>query len=107
MTLADSLDFHHIGVACESIAPEMATWAALGYRLDGSPLIDHAQGIRGQFVVGNGPRLELLEPIGDSSTLAPWLKRRTSSTTWEIRLVPSMKRWKRSSTAERRSSEAR
>jgi len=76
MTLGDSLDFHHIGVACESLAPEMSTWTALGYRLEGGPFIDHAQGIRGQFVVGNGIRLELLEPIGDSSTLEPWLKRR-------------------------------
>ena len=76
MTLADSLDFHHIGVACESLAAEMTIWTALGYRLEGGPFIDPEQGIRGQFVVGNGLRVELLEPVGHSSTLGPWLKRR-------------------------------
>ena len=77
MTTPDSLDFHHIGVACEAIASELSTWAALGYRLEGPPFVDHEQGIRGQFLVGGGPRVELLEPVDESSTLTPWLKRRT------------------------------
>jgi hypothetical protein len=68
--------FHHVGVACESIDGEVSLWEALGYRLEGSAFIDEAQGIRGQFMTGGGPRIELLEATGESQTLAPWIKRR-------------------------------
>ena len=31
------------------------------------------QGIRGQFMTGHGPRMELLADLPDSDTLQPWL----------------------------------
>lgn len=68
--------FHHLGVACESVAAEMPFWQQLGYRPEGARFVDEPQGIAGLFMVGNGPRLELLEPTPGSQTLAPWLKRR-------------------------------
>lgn len=70
------LRFHHVGVACESIADETAIWTSLGYNLEDESFEDEAQGIRGQFMTGNGPRIELLEATSASTTLTPWLKRR-------------------------------
>ena len=73
--LADAA-FHHLGVACERIADDAVTWAAFGYLPEGEAFIDEAQGIRGLFMTGGGPRIELLEATPGSDTLAPWLKRR-------------------------------
>jgi methylmalonyl-CoA/ethylmalonyl-CoA epimerase len=73
---APGLTFHHLGVACESIAAEAVTWRALGYQPEGEAFVDPAQGICGQFMVGGGPRIELLEATPGSDVLAPWLKRR-------------------------------
>jgi methylmalonyl-CoA/ethylmalonyl-CoA epimerase len=76
MSISNDFIFHHIGVACESIAAEGPTWALLGYRLEGMTFVDEVQGIRGQFMTGGGPRIELLEATVGSSTLAQWIKRR-------------------------------
>jgi methylmalonyl-CoA/ethylmalonyl-CoA epimerase len=70
------LVFHHLGVACERIAADAETWARFGYRPEGEAFVDLAQGIRGLFMTGGGPRIELLEATEGSDTLAPWLKRR-------------------------------
>jgi methylmalonyl-CoA/ethylmalonyl-CoA epimerase len=66
--------FHHIGVATESIARDEAVYAQLGYERDGEEFLDPGQGVRGVFLVGPGPRLELLEPYAGSTTLEPWLR---------------------------------
>jgi methylmalonyl-CoA/ethylmalonyl-CoA epimerase len=66
--------FHHIGVACRSIDSEAARYASLGYRAEGRCFHDERQGVSGVFLVGGGPRLELLEPLNGSDTLEPWLK---------------------------------
>ena len=76
MSSRRDLAFHHIGVACERIADEVAIWEALGYRAEGEPFIDVEQEIESLFMVGSGPRIELLEAYGGSGTLAPWIKRR-------------------------------
>jgi methylmalonyl-CoA/ethylmalonyl-CoA epimerase len=74
--LPEAFAFHHLGVACERIDADAETWAALGYRPEGEPFVDLAQGIRGLFMTGGGPRIELLEATEGSDTLAPWLRRR-------------------------------
>jgi methylmalonyl-CoA/ethylmalonyl-CoA epimerase len=58
------LIFHHIGIACRNLAAEAAAFAAAGYAPDGDAFEDPAQGIRGQFLSGGGPRLELVAPLG-------------------------------------------
>ena len=68
--------FHHVGIACEDISADESYWCALGYRAESQVFTDSLQGVRGQFMVGGGPRIELLQPEGDSSALVPWLKRR-------------------------------
>lgn len=67
------LVFHHVGVACTDIAAEQTRLAGLGYTAEGEPFVDPKQGVRGQFVAGQAPRLELLEPLGTTGVLTPWL----------------------------------
>ena len=65
--------FHHIGIACRSIEREEVIYAALGYEREGERFSDPLQGVRGSFMTGGGPRIELLENLPDSATLTPWL----------------------------------
>ncbi|HOU59888.1 MAG TPA: VOC family protein [Kiritimatiellia bacterium] len=66
--------FHHIGVACRDLDAEAACFAAAGYVAEAPDFEDPVQGVAGRFLVGGGPRLELLRPLGGHSVLAPWLK---------------------------------
>jgi methylmalonyl-CoA/ethylmalonyl-CoA epimerase len=75
MRMGTDFYFHHLGVACESIVVETAVWKSLGYRPQDAPFVDELQGIRGLFMVGGGPRIELLEATTDSLTLSPWIRR--------------------------------
>lgn len=68
------LTFHHLGVACKDLEADTRVLTAMSYRQEGDDFADSIQGIRGRFLVGPGPRLELLVPLGESQVLAPWLK---------------------------------
>ena len=70
-----SLEFHHIGVACRSLDREAHPLLGMGYRPEGEDFEDPMQGVRGRFLVGPGPRLELLEPLEGRDTLDPFLAR--------------------------------
>jgi Glyoxalase/Bleomycin resistance protein/Dioxygenase superfamily len=72
---ASTLRFHHLGVATKSLRIDADAYSQLGYATEGDEFIDRTQGVRGLFLVGGGPRLELLEPLPDSDTLAPLLRR--------------------------------
>ena len=67
--------FHHLGIASDSLRRDLRAYRALGYRSEGASVVDERQGVRGRFLVGGGPRLELLEPLPGSETLAPFLSR--------------------------------
>jgi methylmalonyl-CoA/ethylmalonyl-CoA epimerase len=67
--------FHHFGIATNSLRQDLTAYRSLGYRPEGASVIDKRQGVRAQFLVGGGPRLELLEPLAGSETLAPFLSR--------------------------------
>lgn len=71
--MTESMRFHHVGVACRDLDSEAKVMLTLGYRADGAAFTDPVQGIRGQFVSGPGPRLELLEQTVGSRVLEPWL----------------------------------
>ena len=71
------LRFHHVGVACTDIEREASRLEPLGYALEGPPFVDPAQGVRGLFVAGQSPRLELLEPLAPGGVLQPWLDSET------------------------------
>jgi methylmalonyl-CoA/ethylmalonyl-CoA epimerase len=69
------MNFHHLGMATESLEADLSAYAAIGYRAEGPMFTDPAQGIRGVFLVGDGPCLELLEPLPGSRTLMRLLQR--------------------------------
>ena len=76
IAIDSALDFHHVGVACTDIRTEAARLAPLGYIAEGDEFTDLRQGVRGVFLAGQFPRLELLEPLAGvvGGVLAPWLK---------------------------------
>lgn len=71
----DGCRFHHLGLACRDLAKESAAWTGLGYRPEGPIFVDPVQKIRGCFLVGPGPRLELLTPEGEGSPIEGYLAR--------------------------------
>lgn len=73
LTVPPSLEFHHVGYACSTLETERMFFQCLGYRQDGDEFADPIQGVRGCFMIGVGPRIELLENLPDRSTLTPWI----------------------------------
>ena len=72
------LAFDHVGLACSDIAAELVQLEVLGYRAEGPPFTDVPQGVRGVFVAGQHPRLELLEPLDDApGALSTWIRNGT------------------------------
>ena len=69
-----TLRFHHVGYACRNIDREMAAFTALGYEQEGPSFEDPIQGVRGVFMIGPGPRIELLAPLEGATVLDPYLK---------------------------------
>ena len=69
------MTFHHLGIASEFLEGDARAYAALGYEPESSEFVDEIQGVRGLFLNGGGPRLELLEPLPGTETLAPILRR--------------------------------
>jgi methylmalonyl-CoA/ethylmalonyl-CoA epimerase len=65
--------FHHIGYATKSLVREREFFKQLGYVPEGIEFSDPEQGVRGCFLEGPGPRIELLENLTGSDTLTPWL----------------------------------
>jgi methylmalonyl-CoA/ethylmalonyl-CoA epimerase len=84
------MNFHHIGIACTDLDAEAASLASLGYTPEAHDFTDPVQGIRGRFMVGGGPRLELLVSSGDSRVLTPWLDRgvKMYHLAYEVRSLP-------------------
>jgi methylmalonyl-CoA/ethylmalonyl-CoA epimerase len=72
-----SLAFHHVGVACRDFDAEEKLFSMLGYQREGDDFLDPIQGVYGRFLVGAGPRLELLRNQEEPGVLSPWLKSRT------------------------------
>lgn len=68
------LDFHHIGVACLDLQSETRRFEILGYTPEGPDFTDPLQGVSGRFLVGGGPRMELLVPLSGDGVLTPWIK---------------------------------
>lgn len=73
-SVPSGFDFHHIGYATASIDQEYRFFERLGYRAEGDAFADPVQGVAGRFLIGAGPRIELLENLPGSHTLTPWLE---------------------------------
>lgn len=67
--------FHHLGLAARDAHREWASLQLLGYSPEGEPFSDALQGVIGQFLVGDGPRIEVLCSLPDARVLEPWLQR--------------------------------
>lgn len=68
--------FHHLGIACHSIEEEAKAYLQLGYAIT-DRFRDEGQGVKGLFLEGAGPRLELLENLPGSSVLDLYLEQGT------------------------------
>ena len=73
LSIPSGYEFHHIGYATVSIERERSYFEFLGYQIEGSVFADPQQGVIGCFMIGSGPRIELLENSPGSNTLTPWL----------------------------------
>jgi len=67
------MTFHHVGVASRDLPADVEAFRLLGYEPEGDEFVDHGQGIAGRFLVGTGPRIEVLEALPGSIILDPWL----------------------------------
>ena len=67
--------FHHLGVACRSLDREAEVYAALGYERESDEFDDPGNGIRGVFLSGAGPRIELVVDRPGERVVEPWLRR--------------------------------
>ena len=66
-------NFHHLGYAVNSLEEASRRLERLGWE-SGNIFEDKNQGIRGKFMKGGGPRIELLENLSNSSVLDPFLR---------------------------------
>jgi methylmalonyl-CoA/ethylmalonyl-CoA epimerase len=69
------LAFHHIGIACRDFEAETQAFGMLGYTAESPDFYDPLQGIDGRFLIGGGPRLELLRNHQEPGVLTPWLRK--------------------------------
>jgi methylmalonyl-CoA/ethylmalonyl-CoA epimerase len=67
--------FHHVGVAARELDVEERFFAMLGYAREREDVVDERQGVRARFLVGGGPRIELLVDLPGSGGVGEWLKR--------------------------------
>lgn len=71
----ETSSFHHTGVACRDLDAEEALFAALGYVRERDEVVDELQGVRARFLVGGGPRVELLCNLEGRGTLSDWIRK--------------------------------
>jgi methylmalonyl-CoA/ethylmalonyl-CoA epimerase len=72
--VSPSHEFHHVGYATGNLERDRAFFEGLGYVQEGEDFSDPIQGVKGCFMIGPGPRVELLQNLDGSDTLTPWLQ---------------------------------
>lgn len=65
--------FHHTGIAAADFAGAVEFLRSIGFEPEGAAFQDESQGVRGQFLVMGGHRVEVLSDLPGSSTIRPWL----------------------------------
>lgn len=96
-TLPLGYEFHHLGYATESLEREIRWLTMIGYEPEGAEFSDPVQGIMGCFLVGIGPRIELLQNLSGKNTLTPWLSQgiRIYHFAYLVQDVPQAVAWAR------------
>lgn len=67
-------EFHHTGLAAADVTGAIAFLEGIGFVGEGPVFEDELQGVRGQFLVMGGHRVEVLADLPGSTTVQPWLK---------------------------------
>jgi len=67
--------FHHVGIACSDLDTDEAFFAALGYRREREDIDDEIQGVKARFMVGDGPRIELVCNLEGRTVLSEFLRK--------------------------------
>lgn len=70
----EEMMFHHLGIACRDLNKSKAIYQKIGYKQVSDIFEDYNQGIRGCFLEGPGPRLELIENLENSQTVTNFTK---------------------------------
>ncbi|HEX4143246.1 MAG TPA: VOC family protein [Pirellulales bacterium] len=73
--MVDDLRFHHDGVATRDLAKDLLAYELLGFRAEGPVYDDPLQCVRAQFLTLGPMRVELLEPLDETSPIHSHLKR--------------------------------
>jgi methylmalonyl-CoA/ethylmalonyl-CoA epimerase len=71
-----NLKIDHLGIAVPSLAEAVASWEALGFRVEKTHDVP-SEKVRTAFLPVGESRLELLEPTDPSSVIARFLEKRT------------------------------
>ena len=66
---------HHVGYLTRNMDRAIALFQELGYRIEEAPAPDEGRGITIAFLVNEGLRVELIEPVSEDSPMYPLLKR--------------------------------
>lgn len=72
--MLNGAEFHHIGLVCRSFELDQERLELLGYRQEAVDVHDPIQRVYVRFLVGGGPRVELVLSDGTPGPLEPWLK---------------------------------
>ena len=67
--------FHHVGVASRDLDADEAAFAALGYAREREECVDTIQGVRARFLVGPGPRIEIVQDLETGGRVGDFAKR--------------------------------
>ncbi len=78
--------FHHLGLACRDLDAEARAWLDLGYHAEAPDFEDPIQRVRGRFLAGPGPRLELLAGCSSDSPIEGLVRRNIKiyHQAWEV-----------------------
>jgi len=72
----DEVKVDHIGIATNSIKDSSAIWEILGFTDSGEEIVA-GQGVKVRFFCATeGPKIELLEPLGEDTPIGKFIKKR-------------------------------
>ncbi len=72
--MINDAEFHHVGMVSRSFDADQKRLELLGYRQESEDVHDPIQKVHVRFLVGGGPRVELVRSDGSPGPLIPWLK---------------------------------
>jgi methylmalonyl-CoA/ethylmalonyl-CoA epimerase len=65
---------HHVGFLTKNLKKSESEFLGLGFEIEKEAKFDHIRKVNISFLINNGYRVELIEPVGKDSPLYPLLK---------------------------------